>query len=198
MSSSVNVVPQRAVLAEEINGEDDKLNTILAVKAGEVIPIDGVVVEGTCEVDEKFLTGESFPVAEEKDSIVWASTINLNGYVTVKTTAVAEDSVVARMAKLVEDAQHKKSSILKLLLYELNISGNISRNSSIESKSSHPMAAALVDFARVQGIEPKPEEVENFQIFPGEGICERIEDNDAYVGNWKVGSRAGCTAGEGL
>lgn len=82
MSSLVSVVPQRAVLAdtgEEVNADEVKLNTTLAVKAGEVIPIDGVVLDGNCEVDEKFLTGESFPVAKQKDSTVWASTINLNG-----------------------------------------------------------------------------------------------------------------------
>lgn len=82
MSSLVSAVPQRAVLAEtgeEINADEVKLNTILAVKAGEIIPIDGVVVEGNCEVDEKILTGESFPVTKQKDSTVWASTINVNG-----------------------------------------------------------------------------------------------------------------------
>lgn len=82
MSSLVSVVPQKAVLAEtgeEMNADEVKLNTLLAVKAGEVIPIDGVVVEGDCEVDEKILTGESFPVTKQKDSFVWASTINLNG-----------------------------------------------------------------------------------------------------------------------
>ncbi|CAA3004025.1 inactive cadmium zinc-transporting ATPase HMA3, partial [Olea europaea subsp. europaea] len=118
MSSLINVVPQRAVLAdsgEEINADEVKLNTILAVKAGEIIPIDGVVVEGNCEVDEKILTGESFPVSKQKDSIVWASTINLNGYISVKTTAVAEDCVVARMAKLVEDAQNNKSKTQRFI-----------------------------------------------------------------------------------
>ncbi|KAI3443435.1 hypothetical protein Pfo_000100 [Paulownia fortunei] len=304
MSSLVSVVPQRAVLAdtgEEINADEVKLNTILGVKAGEVIPIDGVVVEGNCEVDEKFLTGESFPVAKQKDSTVWASTINLNGYITVKTTAVAEDCVVARMAKLVEDSQNKKSRTQRFIdkcakyytpaivvisaslaivplafqvhnkkeWYHLSLvvlvsgcpcalllstpvamfcalskaarlgvlfkgaehletlarvkimafdkTGTITRGeflvadfrslqddislntllywiSSIESKSSHPMAAALVDFARAHAIEPKPEKVEKFEIYPGEGICGRIEDNDVYVGNWKVASRAGCTA----
>ncbi|KAL0337139.1 UNVERIFIED_CONTAM: Cadmium/zinc-transporting ATPase HMA2 [Sesamum calycinum] len=112
MSSLVSVVPQRAVLAdtgEEVDADEVKLNTVLAVKAGEVIPIDGVVVEGTCEVDEKTMTGESFPVAKQKDSTVWASTINLNGYISIKTTAVAEDCVVARMARIVEEAQNKKS-----------------------------------------------------------------------------------------
>lgn len=82
MSLLANVVPLRAVLAdtgEEINVDEVELSTILAVKAGEIIPIDGVVVEGNCEVDEKILTGESFPVSKQKDSVVLASTINLNG-----------------------------------------------------------------------------------------------------------------------
>lgn len=83
MSSLVNVVPQKALLAEtgeEVNANEVKLNSIVAVKAGEVIPIDGIVVDGECEVDEKTLTGESFPVTKQKDSTVWAGTINLNGH----------------------------------------------------------------------------------------------------------------------
>ena len=82
MSSLMSMVPQKAVIAETgevVDADEVKLNTILAVKAGEVIPIDGVVVEGNSEVDEKTLTGESFPVAKQKDSTVWAGTINLNG-----------------------------------------------------------------------------------------------------------------------
>lgn len=82
MSSLVSVVPQKAVIAEtgeEINADEVKMGTVLAVKAGQVIPIDGVVVEGSCEVDEKIMTGESIPVTKQKDSTVWASTINLNG-----------------------------------------------------------------------------------------------------------------------
>ncbi|KAL8040026.1 hypothetical protein ABFX02_10G073900 [Erythranthe guttata] len=303
MSSLVSVVPQRAVLAEtgeEVNADEVKLGSVLAVKAGEVIPIDGVVVDGKCEVDEKFLTGESFPVAKQIDDVVWASTINLNGYITVKTTAIADDCVVARMAKLVEDSQNNKSktqrvidkcakyytpaivvisaslAIVPLLLhvqdtkkwYHLALvvlvsgcpcslllstpvamfcalskaagdgvlfkgaehletlarikimafdkTGTITRGefvvsdfkslhdnisldtllywiSSIESKSSHPMAAALVDFARSHTVDPKSEQVEKFEIFPGEGIYGRIEDNDVYVGNWKVALRAGCS-----
>ncbi|CAK9160735.1 unnamed protein product [Ilex paraguariensis] len=54
--------------------------------------------------------GESFPVAKQKESTVWAGTINLNGYVSVETTAQAEECVVARMAKLAEDAQNNKSN----------------------------------------------------------------------------------------
>lgn len=82
MSSLMSIAPQKAVIAETgevVDADEVKLNTVLAIKAGEVIPIDGIVVEGRCEVDEKALTGESFPVTKQKDSTVWAGTINLNG-----------------------------------------------------------------------------------------------------------------------
>ena len=84
MSSLMSMTPQKATIAETgevVNVEDVKLNTILAVKVGEIVPVDGVVVEGACEIDEKTLTGESFPVAKQKDSIVWAGTVNVNGRV---------------------------------------------------------------------------------------------------------------------
>lgn len=60
------------------------------------------------------------------------------------------------------------------------------------------MAPALVDFARGHAVEPKPEKVENYQNFPGEGISGKIGDNELYIGNLKIASRAGCTAGKTL
>ena len=82
MSSLTSMAPQKAIIAEtgeQVDVNAVKMNTVLAVKAGDVIPIDGIVVEGKCEVDEKMLTGESFPVTKELDSTIWAGTINLNG-----------------------------------------------------------------------------------------------------------------------
>lgn len=82
MSSLMNIVPQKAVLAEnghEVDANEVNVGTVIAVKAGEIIPIDGIVVEGRCEVDEKTLTGESFPVSKQIDSTVLAGTINVNG-----------------------------------------------------------------------------------------------------------------------
>ncbi|KAL5974173.1 Cadmium/zinc-transporting ATPase hma2 [Asimina triloba] len=118
MSSLMRMAPQKAVLAENgqvVDAKDVKVDTILAVKAGDVIPIDGIVVEGKSEVDEKTLTGESFPVAKQVNSNVWAGTLNLNGYISVKTTASADNSAVARMALLVEEAQHSKSKTQRLI-----------------------------------------------------------------------------------
>ncbi|XP_071704692.1 putative inactive cadmium/zinc-transporting ATPase HMA3 [Rutidosis leptorrhynchoides] len=112
ISSLLNMAPQKAVLAdtgEEVNANEVMVNTRLAVKAGTMIPIDGVVVEGNCEVDKKTLIGESFLVSKQVGSTVWAGTVNLNGYISAKTTALAEACIVARMAKLVEEAQNNKS-----------------------------------------------------------------------------------------
>lgn len=76
--------------------------------------------------------------------------------------------------------------------------GIICRVSSIESKSSHPMAAALVDYARSLAIEPVPENVEDFQNFPGEGIFGKIHGNEIYIGNRRIGPRTGCSKGKRL
>lgn len=55
------------------------------------------------------------------------------------------------------------------------------------------MAAALIDFARARGVEAKPERVEEFQNFPGEGVRGKMEDSEIYIGNRKIASRAGCS-----
>ncbi|KAK7823734.1 cadmium/zinc-transporting atpase hma2 [Quercus suber] len=305
MSSLTSMAPQKAIIAEtgelvDVNAVE--MNTVLAVKAGDVIPIDGIVVEGKCEADEKMLTGESFPVTKELDSTVWAGTINLNGYISVKTTALAKDSVVSRMAKLVEESHNKKSRaqrfidncakyyipvvmliavafavipvalrlpneeywfhlaivvlvstcpcalilstpvvnfcalskaattgllikggdyleiLAKVKTVAFDKTGTITRAefvvtnfqvisddvslsallywvSSIESKSSHPMAAALAEYGRLHSIEPKPENVEDFQNFPGEGVFGKIDGKDIYIGNRRIRLRAGCAAG---
>ncbi|GER36168.1 heavy metal atpase 4, partial [Striga asiatica] len=66
--------------------------------------------------------------------------------------------------------------------------------SSIECKSSHPMADAVVEFARSRGVEPILDKVKNFRNFTGEGIYGNIDDKEIYIGNSKITSRAGCTA----
>lgn len=60
------------------------------------------------------------------------------------------------------------------------------------------MAAALVEYGRLHSIEPKPENVEDFQNFPGEGVFGKIDRKDIYIGNRRIRLRAGCAAGEFL
>ena len=75
-------VPKHVVLAETgqvVGARDVGVGTVVAVRAGEVVPVDGVVVGGHSEVDESSLTGESFPVPKQPPSEVWAGTVNLDG-----------------------------------------------------------------------------------------------------------------------
>ncbi|KAK8968654.1 Cadmium/zinc-transporting ATPase HMA2 [Platanthera guangdongensis] len=64
--------------------------------------------------------------------------------------------------------------------------------SSLESKSSHPMATALVEYARFNSIEPKPDSVSAFHIYPGEGVSGEINGEKIFIGNKKIAVRAGC------
>lgn len=83
-----------------------------------------------------------------------------------------------------------------MALWLLNLRVSTCRISSIECKSSHPMAAALIDFARTHSIEPKPDRVEHFHNFPGEGISGKIDNINLYIGNKKIASKAGCSTGK--
>lgn len=67
---------------------------------------------------------------------------------------------------------------------------DITRVSSIESKSSHPMASALVEHAKSLSVEPKSESVEDYENFPGEGIYGKIDGSKIYIGNRKIAERA--------
>ena len=58
------------------------------------------------------------------------------------------------------------------------------------------MAAALIDYGKSLLIEPKPDNVEEFQNFPGEGIYGRVDGKDVYIGNKKIATRASCERGE--
>ena len=91
-----------------------KVGDIVIVKPGEKVPVDGVIIEGTTSVDESMLTGESIPVEKKaSDSIIGAS-INKNGYVKYKATKVGDDTALAQIIRLVEEAQGSKAPIAKL------------------------------------------------------------------------------------
>ena len=60
------------------------------------------------------------------------------------------------------------------------------------------MAATIVDYAKYVNVEPRTEEVEDYHNFPGEGIYGKIDGNDIYIGNKRIGSRAKCSTGKSL
>ena len=99
----------------EIPISEVKEGDLVLVKPGESIPVDGVVVEGTSQVDESMLTGESLPVSKEKDSVVTGGSLNGEGALTVRAVAVGKDSVLPKIIYAVEEAQAKKAPIQKLV-----------------------------------------------------------------------------------
>ncbi|KAF0227041.1 MAG: Cu2+-exporting [Erysipelotrichaceae bacterium] len=99
---------------QEISLEEVSLKDILMVKPGERIPVDGVIVSGSSAVDESMLTGESLPIDKTVGDKVIGGSLNKNGSMTLRATAVGQDTALARIIKLVEDAQGQKAPIAKL------------------------------------------------------------------------------------
>ncbi|CAM6093000.1 unnamed protein product [Calypogeia fissa] len=294
ISNVGELAPQTAVLmdGQRVGVEDVKVGTLLAVKAGELIPIDGEVVSGKSSIDESTVTGESKPVEKAMGALVWAGTMNLSGYISVKTTALAEDSAVSRMVRLVEEAQNQHSRTEQLVekvakyytplvvlaalliaviplaagshhhrhwiylalvllvvacpcalvistpvtttcgiaqaarsgllvrgggyleaLARVNVlavdkTGTLTEGhfrvldvqpfdsttsvqqilywiACVESKSSHPLAPALVAYARLHGVEPTGD-ISDFEIIPGLGVSAVVDGYKVQIGNARL------------
>jgi len=88
---------------------------LVVVRPGERVPVDGEVVEGASQVDESLITGESLPVDKEHGDRVTGGSVNAEGLLVVRTTAVGAESMLARIVRLVESAQAKKAPIQRLV-----------------------------------------------------------------------------------
>ncbi len=99
---------------ERIPASELRVGEHFIVRPGEIIATDGVVVEGQAAVDESALTGESLPVEVGTESRVTGSTIVLDGRLVVRATEVGQNTRIAQLAALVEDAQLHKAAVQKL------------------------------------------------------------------------------------
>jgi Cu+-exporting ATPase len=99
---------------KEIPIEDVQVGDIIVVKPGGKIPVDGKVTDGHSSVDESMLTGESMPVDKKPGDPVYGATINANGVIRFKAEKVGDETALAQIIKLVEDAQSSKAPIAKI------------------------------------------------------------------------------------
>ena len=98
----------------EVPVEQVQAGDLVLVRPGASVPVDGVVVEGASSVDESALTGESIPVDKGPGDTVISASINKSGVLTLRATRVGEDTTLAQMIRLVDEAASSKAPIAKL------------------------------------------------------------------------------------
>jgi Cu+-exporting ATPase len=101
-------------MEKDIPIEDVKVDDVIAVRPGEKIPVDGVIIDGTTSIDESMITGESIPVDKKVGDIVVGASINKLGAFRFRATKVGKDTVLSQIIKMVEDAQGSKAPIQKI------------------------------------------------------------------------------------
>ncbi len=99
----------------EISIEELLISDIAIVKPGERIPVDGIITKGVTQVDESLITGESLPVDKKESDKVVGGSINGDGLIQVKVTALGPETMLARIIRMVEDAQAVKAPIQRLV-----------------------------------------------------------------------------------
>ena len=119
LKSLMKLAPQTAVLirdGEEVTVPVEKvqIGDVFAVRPGENIPVDGVVLEGSSAVNEAALTGESIPVDKEEGDQVSAATTNQSGYLKCRAKRVGEDTTLSQVIQMVSDAAATKAPIAKV------------------------------------------------------------------------------------
>ncbi|WP_196772868.1 heavy metal translocating P-type ATPase [Pseudodesulfovibrio alkaliphilus] len=116
----MEVTPETAL--REVDGRevvtsvrDVKKGDVLVIRAGDTIPVDGVVLEGKTSVNEASITGESIPVIKASDDAVYAGTACVDGFIRIRADRVGEDSTIGRIVQMVEAAERQKTESAKIV-----------------------------------------------------------------------------------
>ncbi|WP_458699871.1 heavy metal translocating P-type ATPase [Sulfurospirillum sp. 1307] len=118
LKALMDLAPNKANLVKnhevtEVNAKDLHVKDIVLVKQGEVIPADGVVIEGTAEIDTSMITGEPMPKTKTIQDEVIAGTINQNGIIKVEVKKEPNDTKLSQIISLLNEAQNKKMPIAR-------------------------------------------------------------------------------------
>ena len=116
ISEMMDICPEYANIEQEgrlvqVDPDDVEIGSIIVVKPGERIPLDGVVVEGESLIDTAALTGESVPRKASVNDEIYSGCVNGSGTLKVRTTKEFDDSTVAKILELVENASSKKAKV---------------------------------------------------------------------------------------
>ena len=125
ITGMMSLTPDTALVMKGSSGTDDisftevptknvRVGDVLLVRPGSRIPLDGIVMNGNTNVDEAMLTGESMPVKKSAGATVTGGTMNQNGSIQMKVSHVGADTTLAKIVKIMEEAQGKKAPVSKL------------------------------------------------------------------------------------
>lgn len=115
----MNLAPKTATVIREgkeieLDLEEIIVGDIIIIKPGGSIPVDGIIVEGSSSVNQASITGESIPVEKSIGDHVVSGTMNQNGTLKMKATKVGDNTTLAQIIKLVEEASNSKAPISKI------------------------------------------------------------------------------------
>ena len=121
ISALLDIMPDHANLQGddgeliELDPEDVEVGSIIVIKPGERVPLDGIILEGDSRIDTAALTGESVPRSVRAGDEVFSGTVNLNGLLKVQVTKPSDESTASRIIELVEDASDRKAEAEKFI-----------------------------------------------------------------------------------
>ncbi|WP_407417767.1 heavy metal translocating P-type ATPase [Paratractidigestivibacter faecalis] len=119
IAALMDLAPKTATVVRDgvevsVPTEDVRAGERVIVRAGESVPVDGVVLEGTASIDESAITGEAVPVEKGAGDLVTAATVSGRGWIAVEATAVGEDTTLAGIIRLVDEATSSKAPIERM------------------------------------------------------------------------------------
>jgi heavy metal translocating P-type ATPase len=119
LEALIKLSPQKASLRtpdgeREIDIAEVKIGNILLVRAGESIPVDGIIIRGQTAINQAVMTGESVPVDKAEGDEVYQGTLNQTGVIEIQATKVGEDSSLQKMILLVKEAEENKAPIVRI------------------------------------------------------------------------------------